>query len=415
MNFSTIISQLNSIGNFFGRFRQALSVTRESQLFANYPTKGSPIIVDADNLLAVYNSCPALPTIIGRGAEMFSNGDFKVVDKEGKEIENHPLTLFFRQPNPLEKLEEWLYTYFVLRSIFGKTFIYKNQPSLLALPKVIWHLNPQFIKIIPTGKLLDQYELNGIISHYLLCENGYEKKLLTEEVIFQKHGVGNNPLNPESKLISLLLPISNIIGAFKALNIASYHGAKVILSSEAGNGAIGLSKDEREKMEKEYGSGYGLADNQSTTIITNATLKASIISFPTKDLLFLEQNIANFNEICFAYGIDKNIFDNSTYENKQKGERATYQNTIIPVADELVNIITQNFFSFLKAGEKVVIDYSYLPLMQAEKPKISDLSIALHDGVIDHQQYADVAGLKLTGDSKIIQRNNNNGIGGGGN
>ena len=401
---------LNSIGNFFGRFRQALRIVNAGSGFVNYIQKGTPIIEPSDNLITLYENCPALNTIIGRGAEMFSNGDFKVVDKDGNEMPDHELTKFFRQPNPLETLEEWLYTYFVLRSIFGKTYIYQNVPTKISAPTALWHIAPDKIEIIPTGKLLDQYELKGIIDHYLLCENGNQKRILmTDDIIFQKHGVGTNPLKPESKLISLLLPISNINGAYKALNIASYKGAKVILTSEGGNGAFPLNKDERERVEKEYDSKYGLADNQTSVIITNATLKANIVSFPTKDLLLLEQIKDNFNEICYAFGIDKNIFDNSTFENKQKGERATYQNTISPAADELVNIINKNFAGALLNGQKAVIDYTYLPVMQEDAEKLERSDKVRFDkfnglylaGIISPDAFAEFMKIKLTGDGKI--------------
>ena len=193
-------------------------------------------------------------------------------------------------------------------------------------------------------------------------------------MIYKNEGVGGNLITSQSKIDSLQLPLSNIIGALKSENVLIVErGAEGILSNEsqADGGAIPLGKEERDRIEREMGRSYGIFDGQKRKIITNSSLKWQPMTFPIKDLMLLECIESDFQTICAAYGADRDIFPSTkgaTFENKNNGVKSTYQNTIQPQADDLMSILN-NAFGLEKQGLYLYADYSYLPVLQEDKQK----------------------------------------------
>ena len=102
-------------------------------------------------------------------------------------------------------------------------------------------------------------------------------------------------------------------------------------------------------------------------------------------------------KICDAYGIDYNLLaasKQSTFENKSKGERQTYQNTIVPDWKEREGGLNQLLDTENRSWE-IVGSYDHLPVFQedlsqksqAVNTMVQALSKAYEDGAISLEQY----------------------------
>ena len=191
-------------------------------------------------------------------------------------------------------------------------------------------------------------------------------------MIYKNEGVGGNMITSISKVDALQLPLSNIIGALKSENVLIVErGAEGILSNEsqADGGAIPLGKEERDRIEREMQRSYGIFDGQKRKIITNSSLKWQPMSFPMKDLMLLECIESDFQSICAAYGADRDLFPSTkgaTFENKNNGLKATYQNTIQPQADDFINTLN-NALGLFKEGLYLEASYDHVPVLQEDK------------------------------------------------
>jgi hypothetical protein len=206
-----------------------------------------------------------------------------------------------------------------------------------------------------------------------MCYGGNEEKLTIDEVIFKNDNLASEYLKSQSKIVSLAKPLSNIEGALQTTNVLTQeHGAYGILSnaSKDGDGAIPLSPDERKRIEDQVGKkNYGNKHGQSRTIITNASMNFTPMSFPMKDMMLIEQNEENFSIILGAYGLDRDIFPSvkgATNENKEKGLLATIQNTIQSEADDLMQTYNEAF-NLEAQGLALSMSYDHLPVIQAYK------------------------------------------------
>ena len=127
------------------------------------------------------------------------------------------------------------------------------------------------------------------------------------------------------------------------------------------------------------------------------------MSFPMKDLMLLECIESDFQSICAAYGADRDLFPSTkgaTFENKNNGLRATYQNTIQPQADDFINTLN-NALGLFKQGLYLEACYDHVPVLQedkqmeeqAEKTQTEYLNIQLADGAITIEEYRAELGL----------------------
>jgi len=391
--------------------------------YSSYIHKGTPILVDVVNLALVVEACPYLKIAIMEKAKMFSNMDIKLVkvEDESKRILKHPVLDLLRQPNVLQNTEDWLKQYSIFNDIYANNFIYKLAPTSTSDPKALFNLPSGQMQVVPTGKVYKQTKIEDIIEKYIHNFEGVDTIYPTNEIIYTTENA--TVLIGESKIPSLQVPISNIVGALKTRNvIINDRGALGILSTKSGDSAGGmpLSEKERARIEKEYKAKYGIfkradGEDKSNVLIANTEVKWEAMSFPTKDLMLFEEIEEDFSAILGAYGMDRDIFPSTkgaTFENKSQALKSTYQNTIQPAADRLMRLLS-NQLGLSAQGLKLIADYSWLPIMQEDKEKqarekktaVEALSIMLRDGVINHETYATIAEVDFTGD-KTFQQNN---------
>ena len=358
---SNLVAKIFGINTVNGMFTQSI-----------YDRK-NPILIDTQNKLQVYNTIPHFQSVVNQLADMFKNMEVKLYNKKtGEEIESHPVLDLLKRPNPLRSFEEFLYEYYVFKSVFGNAFIYQIKGLPSALPSLMWNLLPSDVEVVPTGKLYSQTTIDGIIKSYKVYDQSTYINVAPSDMIYKNEGVGGNLITSISKVDALQLPLSNIVGALKSENVLIVErGAEGILSNETNSdgGAIPLGKEERERIEKEMQRTYGIFDGQKRKIITNSSLKWQPMSFPMKDLMLLECIESDFQSICAAYGADRDLFPSTkgaTFENKNNGLKATYQNTIQPQADDFINTLN-NALALDKQGLYLEACYKHVPVLQEDK------------------------------------------------
>lgn len=405
------ISEFSS--RFFGGiFRQAISLVPRSWYGYSWNNK-TPVLVDTNNLFAVYSACSPLQNVLSKHSEMVSNGTLRMRKKSDrkKEIETHWALDLMKNPNPLQSQREYIYEFVLYQDIYANNFVYTNRPFPTSKPKTITNLPSQLIKIVPTGLWLDQQDIKGIIDHYELYGLGNEwiQNFDTTEVIHTNHGLSMSPLKADSKLISLLLPISNAIAAYKTRNVLITENAGItIISSGAKDamGSINMPEEERKRVAEQFRDQHGLRDDQLRKVFSSSPITVTPISFPTKDMMLFEEIEDDFGQMCGAFGIDRDIFPSTkgaTFENKKQGEISTYQGSVQTTADSMCN-----FFDKLLLGAEDAefwMDYSHIPCMQENKKEKAEVrktdaetySILYSDGIISKEQFAVLMNVQADG------------------
>lgn len=336
----------------------------------NYSTVKEQYVTINDNEFELYRTTPQLSIVINKDAQMLSNGRFVVKNLKGEIQENHEALKLLSNPNPIQNQNSWLMDYQIQKNIYGNQFIYVNRAYQSAFPSSLVNLNSAMVKVVKTGKFVKQTKIEDIIERYDVREsNGEYTPYDVNDVIFSQIVNPNNPLMGLSPLHSLTMPISNIRGAYGFRNkIIVKSGALGILSSASKDqsGGIPLNTAERQRIEQQHSNDYGIHDGQSSLIMTGSPLSWQSMSYPTKDLLLFEEVEADFKSIIDAYGHNADIYsnlNNAKYSNMNEALRQTYQNRVIPEAEQLCFNLG-NKLGLTEKGLILELDYSHIEVMQ---------------------------------------------------
>lgn len=387
-----------------------------------YPINQRLIMIDTSpgSLMKVAMAVPHLNTIISVGAELFSLMEIKHLDKNGKEKENSEVIKFLRQPNPLQSLEQFLYQFYVLNGVYNKTFQYQIKGlSFATLPKAVWLLPSGWMKINATGKIYRQTDINEIIESYEMLGETQEK-FEVDKIIYMAEGIGENPLNPCSRIEALQIPLSNIMASLKSRNkIIAELGMIGFLAPQQmkdSDGQIPLSDTEHERIRQEYQNTYHLDSTSGHVAFMKTPMEWKPMTFDVGQLKLIEGTEDDFGQLCNSFRHDRDIYSSTkgaTFENKSAGMKSTVQNGLQPLADKLMKQWTKHFIGN-ESGESLCASYAHLPCMQEDERlaaqgslyKAQALEIGLHNGVINDETFAQEMEWEKTGDGVIIQRSN---------
>lgn len=391
--------------NFFHRLGDFFSRKQSERIFFNSKsemigTRGA-VYLDTDIPYRLYNEISELNQVINKGASMFSNGVFKVIDiKSGTQIEDVELMKLLENPNVLESQNEFLKTYWIQYHVYGNSFQYKNKVSSKKYPYSVRNVSPRYIEPMFTGKVFEQTSLDGIIEKYKYTGQGKERYFDTNEVIWTKNADLDNPLVGTSPLKSLRFPLTNTKLAYDYLNIISgERGAIGMISTATPKDSVGaIPKDDKEIKRLEQGRlnsyGTGVDNDKARMLFTSAQVTYTPFGYPTRELMLSEQIDQNKLTICDHFNLNVNLFSskNQTYENVKNAMIQAYQDNIQPFADQW----TQKFGKELGLDntKRLILDYSHLSILNNKYEgfdgMVKSLNEAVTGGLISQQQASQI-------------------------
>lgn len=361
----------NFLERFFGLFNKKNQRKQYFDNRINYQITKGEVYIDTHVPYDLYNTIPQLRTPVDKLAAMFSNGVFKYQKVGSDKLELLPTDIakLLENPNLLQGQNPFLNQYLRQLIVYGNQFIYKNSASkITTTPQSLINVSPVNIKPKLTGKLFDQVTLDGIVSGYEYDENGSKKSFETSQILWSKISDLDNNLIGFSPLKAMKYPLSNTVAAYQYLNcISTEKGGIGVLSSQSKDamGALPMTPEEKLELERTYRNENGIEDNQKKIHITTGSVTWSPMSYPTKDLLLMEQIDANFLTILNVLGVNQNLFINSTYENLKHGLVQTHNDTVMVYADGFTQALSK--FIGVPETHRLVLDYSHLPYLQTDR------------------------------------------------
>lgn len=375
--------------NFVERFFNLFNKKNQRKLYfdnrINYQINKGEVYLDTDVPYDLYNTIPQLRTPVDKLAAMFSNGVFKYQKIGSTELKELPpeIAKLLENPNILQGQNPFLNQYLRQLIVYGNQFIYKNNASkITTTPQSLINVSPANVKPKLTGKLFDQVSMDGIVSGFEYTENGTIRKFETSQILWSKISDLDNNLIGYSPLKAMKYPLSNTVAAYQYLNcISTEKGGIGVLSSQSKDamGALPMTAEEKKELEQAYRNENGIEDNQKKIHITTGSVTWSPMSYPTNDLLLMEQIDANFLAILNVLGVNQNLFVNSTYENLKHGLIQTHNDTVVVYADGFTQALSK--FIGVPEGYRLTLDYSHLPYLQADKDKEANTFNTVSNGL----------------------------------
>jgi len=298
---------------------------------------------------------------------MMASGTPLLCDLEGNPVENHWMLDLINQPNPTQSWSDVIYSLAVNDGLFNNSFAYCPVRSF-DVRNLLVPLPSNKIKIVGTGKYLDQLETSGLIQEFQFWYDTKKKENIeVQDMIYLNTPDGINLLNPVNRIDTLKYPLSNIMSQYNKRNVILENmGAIGILSSKKSDmgGSLPMTPEEREEIQRDW-----LRRSKDKLVMTEADVNWTPMSYPTKDLLLFEELTEDKMAIIDAYGLSYYLFSQakgSTFSNVKEGMRMSYQDTIIPETNQMYQTMSQQL-GLYDEGVYIKPDFSHIPVLQDDK------------------------------------------------
>lgn len=329
-----------------------------------------------------YIRCPGLNAVINKKAQAFINGKTWILDSatnsESKGIYGTQLRKLLANPNPFQTWSEFEAQAYIYIQTYGFCPVLAIKPEGYTKnidASMLWNIPPTMIDPHYTGKLLKQKNIEDIIDYVAITFKGEYSKVSIKDLCILKDVTVSTTISlfPDSRIVSLEMPINNQIGAYESRNVLiNFRGALGIFSRDAAtSGQIpipAITETEKKELQADFRR-YGLRDHQWQFIITTAALKWTPVSVPTKDLMLFEEVKDSNEAICDKFGYPFELMANAkgtTFENRRDAGKDLYQNTTIPEAGSFYGQLN-TFFDTPTYGLIIDKDYSKVPILQEDE------------------------------------------------
>ena len=340
-----------------------------------------------------YRRCPIVNAIINRKAQAFINGKNWVLDDKGAVSESKDakkIMDLLDNPNPLQSRRQFEAQGYIFQQLFGFNIVMAVRPFGFADvldTKSLWNIPACWIDWKATEEL---FNINGgvYIKEIVISFNRVQTRLKVEDLLIIRDFTPSfdSITFPESKIISLSLPINNIIGALESRNVLiNYRGALGILTTDPGKGqynALPLQKEEKDQLQKDFRR-YGLKNKQLQVILTTAALKWQQMGYATKELMLMEEVEESSKNICAGLNFPPFILGlkDTTFSNMNEAKKSLYSEATIPDAENIYEHWNR-FFKTKELGLFIDKDYAHVPALQEDKQATGQARKAINDALL---------------------------------
>jgi len=323
-----------------------------------------PTWIDTNKPYELYIQIPELRTVINKRAIMMSSGIPVLCDLDGNPVESHWMLDLINKPNPTQSWSDVVFSLAVNDGLFNNSFAYCPKRSF-DIRNLFIPLPSNQIKVVGTGKYLDQIDTDGLIKEFQFWYDTEKMEIIqVDDMVYLNTPDGINLLNPVNRIDTLKYPLSNIMAQYNKRNVILENmGAIGILSSKKSDmgGALPMTPEERDEIQKDW-----LKRSKDKLVMTEADVDWTPMSYPTKDLMLFEELTEDKMAIIDAYGLSYYLFSQSngaTFTNVKEGMRMSYQDTIIPETNQMYETISQQL-GLYDDGVYLKADFSHIPVLQ---------------------------------------------------
>lgn len=264
-------------------------------------------------------------------------------DKNGDEIEDHPVLDLLKKPNPRQSGQKFLEAVVAYYRISGNSFMYAvtaNGKVTMNAPDELWVLRPDRMKIVPGRKGIERYEYKVGAQEPFVFE--VDPMTGASAVRHMKTFNPTDDLWGMSPIEAAMYAVdqNNAAGEWnKALldNGGKPSGAFVV-GSEGGISTATLTDAQYERLKSRIDEQVGGPKNAGRALILEGGLDWKEMGLSPKDMDWIEGRNATAREICQVFNTSPMMIGlpgDNTYANMAEARLSLYEDNVLPLLDEI--------------------------------------------------------------------------------
>lgn len=266
-------------------------------------------------------------------------------DRENKHhvVKSHPILQLLEHPNPTQSYSEFFEMLYSYKQISGNSYVLSIAASGIQ-PKELYCLRPDRISIIPGDNFLPKgyvYKVNNEEAEYRIDQiTGYSDIL---------HLKNFHPLSDWYGLSSIEAAAYSIDQHNQAgqwnqalLQNGARPSGAIVVKGE--NNSYGSLNDEQfGRIKDMIDQSFSGPSNAGKPILLEGGLEWQEMSISPKDMDFIESKHSSARDIALAFGVPPQLLGipgDNTYSNLQEARLALWEQTIIPMAQDIAENLT---------------------------------------------------------------------------
>jgi HK97 family phage portal protein len=285
---------------------------------------------------------------------------FYVAENERVELKNHPLLKLLSSPNPISSGSIFFESLAAFKLISGNSFMLVVKPEG-DNPKELYSLRPDRVKIITDkfGNIIGyQYKSGDREINYPVDKVTGKSKIL--------HLKTFNPLNDyygmsPIEAAAYSIDQHNNAGEWNQSlleNGAKPSGALVFKNPDGSAGS--LSDEQFRRLKNQIEEEFSGAENAGKPILLEGGLDWKEMSLSPKDMDFIECKHSSARDIALAFGVPPQLLGipgDNTYSNLSEARLSLWEQTIIPLMEDIKNGLNHWLVPMFDAGENLELCY----------------------------------------------------------
>ena len=365
--------------------------------------------LERTNCFAIANSLAEIWFPIDAIASRACSVPYVLVNSKDEEIEaKDNLKRLLTNPNPFSTLQQYIYDSVFFELATGNAINYMHLPDLYKGKKIdyttiksLWILNTDTTAIqlkSNKGSIFNANTEGDIVQYYMPVVDGFRHIIPPEYIYHERLQMIRDAItdvNAESPLMAVKKNVDNLLAVYSArFKIYENNGnagvfyRQPLKDSELTTEAVNPLS--REKMISDALNRNGITGNKNVIGFSSVPLGFINTLATIKDLEPFRETKENALQIAGVYQVDKDLVptaDGATFENKRIAEKALYQNTIIPMAEEKARVLT----SMLGLeGMRIKADFSKVAILQDDEKTRQEGEMAKYDSYMKKIAYYDV-------------------------
>lgn len=265
-----------------------------------------------------------------------------------EEEEDHPLLRLLRRPNPEQgqaRFFQELVAYWVLA---GNSYVEAVEPLTRNAPPVeLWVLRPDRVKVIPDAKnRVGGYEYRaGVGKHEFKRDQILHLKMFSAT----DDWYGLSPIVVAARIIDQ----NNAADDWNYALLKNMARPPLAFSAETK-----LDDQQFKRLRELIEQRWGGVQNAGKPILLENGMDVKELSFSPQDMDWIKGDIQQGRKIALALGVPPELLGdstNKTYSNYREARTAFYEETVIPLMDELRDEL--NNWLVPKFDDRLYLDY----------------------------------------------------------
>jgi len=289
----------------------------------------------------------------------------KVGDKDADA--EHPLCVLLGRPNPWTSKQQLIESYAAYLLLTGNTYLEGVGPENEA-PRELWNLRPDRMKVVPSPM--------GVGGYTYECA-GQFKTWKSDPITGQSPVLHVKTFSPLNDYYGMS-PVEAAAFAIDGHNEAGEWNQALLQNSARPSGAMvyagkdgqALGDKQFARLKEEINSTMAGTRNAGRVPILEGGLSWQQMSMSPSEMDWINGKNVSAREIALAFGVAPQILSipgDNTYSNYQEARQALYEDTVLPLANALVDSLNVWLSPAFGPNVKITLDIDDLPAFAEQR------------------------------------------------